>query len=187
MRTPAQQAASRANGACSSMDALSLHLLAKATVLNNESHNGLPELVRQHTPCIAPRDAVEETCSAIQSSPNDLECLAHTCGVLAGKNPRIRALRQPGERKHVNSNPARHASAQPPAGPDGGAHRAPEPLFMRLRTHIPVPRTSPREPQKPAPPPPQKNPRKPKKNPPKPKKNTPHPPTRRFQPVVRSC
>jgi len=75
------------------MDALSLHLLAKATVLNNESHNGLPELVRQHTPCIAPRDAVEETCSAIQSSPDDLECLAHACGVLAGKNPRIQALR----------------------------------------------------------------------------------------------
>jgi hypothetical protein len=77
----------------------SLCLLAKVTVLNNESHKGFQELLRQHILRIAPRAAVEATCSAIQSSPGDLECLAHACGVLAGKNPRIQAPRQPGERK----------------------------------------------------------------------------------------
>ena len=107
MRTPAQQVASRVNGA------RSLHLLAVA------------------------QDAVEETCST-QSFPDDLGCLAQACGALAGNNPRpknilrrslarIRALRQPGETKHVNSNPRMHASAQPPAGPAGGPHCAPEP------------------------------------------------------------
>jgi hypothetical protein len=98
MQTPAQQAAAGPNGARSSMDALSLRLLSKATVLKNESHNGLQELVRQHTLCIASRDPVEEICSAIQSSPDGPECLAHPCGVLAGKNPRLQALRQPGEK-----------------------------------------------------------------------------------------
>ena len=176
MRTPAQQAAAGPNGARSSMDALSLRLLSKATVLKNESHNGLPELVRQHTLCIASRDPVEEICSAIQSSPDGPECLAHPCGVLAGKNPRLQALRQPGEKKHVKTNPARHASAQPPAGPHGGAHCAPEPLSMRLRPHIPVPRTSAREPPQPPPPPPQNEPRK----------IPPPPRNRRFQRLVPS-
>ena len=128
------------------MNALSRHLLAKATVLKNESRESFQELVRQHTLCIASRDPVEATCSAIQSSPDSLECLAHARGVLAGKNPRLQALHQPSEKKHVNSNPARPAAAQPPAGPHGGAHCAPEPLSMRLRPHIPVPRTSAREP-----------------------------------------
>jgi hypothetical protein len=171
MRTPAQQAAARANGARSSMNALSLHLLAEATVVKNESYKGSQELVRQYMLCVAPRAAVEETCSAIQSSPDGLECLAHACGVLAGKNPRLQAVRQPGEKKHVNSNPRRHASLQPPAGPDGGARYAPDPLSMRLRPHIPVLRTSAREPQKPPPPPSQGNPRKTHGNPRKTQEN----------------
>jgi len=100
MRTPAQHAASRANGA---------------------PRNAVEQ------------PAVEQTCSAIQSFPDGLKCLLHACGALAGKNPRIQALRQPGETKHVNSNPRMHASAQPPAGPAGGPHCAPEPLSMRLR------------------------------------------------------
>ena len=72
--------------------------LAKTTVVKNESRQGFQELVRQHTLRIAPRDAVEKTCSATQSFPDGLECLAHARGVPAGKNPRIRALRQPGEK-----------------------------------------------------------------------------------------
>jgi len=75
------------------------------------------------------------------------------------------------QKKHVNSNPTRHASAQPPAGPDGGALCAPEPLSMRLRAHIPVPRTSAREPQKPPPPPSHGNPRKTHGNPRKTQEN----------------
>ena len=127
MRTPAQQAASRANGARSrgpktgaaeeprtSMEAHSLHLLARTTVLKNESLKGFRELVRQHMLRIAPRDAVEQTaveeiCSATwrlhrlraierktidlelatQSSTDNLECLARACGALAGKNPHV--------------------------------------------------------------------------------------------------
>jgi hypothetical protein len=58
------------------MNALSLHLLAEATVVKNESYKGSQELVRQYMLCVAPRAAVEETCSAIQSSPDGLECLA---------------------------------------------------------------------------------------------------------------
>jgi len=146
MRTPAQQAASRANGARSrgpkteegkrrsATKPFSQDLLAKATVLKKESRQCFQELVRRHMLCIAPRnsveeDAVEEICSATwrlyrlraierkaidlelatQSSPDDLECLAHACGALPGKNPRpqniirrslarIQALRQPGEK-----------------------------------------------------------------------------------------
>ena len=131
MRTPAQQAASRANGARSrgpksqdanprtSMDARSLHLLTKTTVLKNESRKGFHELVRQHMLHFAPRDpveqaAVEEICSATwrlhrlrsierkaidlelanQSSPDGLECLLHACGALAGKNPHLHLLLQ---------------------------------------------------------------------------------------------
>jgi hypothetical protein len=96
------------------MDARSLHLLAKTTVLKSESLKGFQELVRQHLLRIAPRDAVEQTaveeiCSATwrlhrlraierktidlelatQSSPDDLECLARACGALAGKNPHL--------------------------------------------------------------------------------------------------
>jgi len=126
MRTPAQQAASRANGARSrgpntqeansrtSMDAHSLRLLTKITVIKNESRKGFHELVRQHMLRIAPRDAVEQTaveeiCSATwrlhrlraierktidlelatQSSSDDLERLARACGALAGKNPHL--------------------------------------------------------------------------------------------------
>jgi len=88
MRHPARQAASRANGARSSMDALSLHLLAKTTV--------------DDTLCIASRDPVEATCSAIQSSPDDLDCL-----VPAGKNPRLHALRQTCEKKGSRKPPPR--------------------------------------------------------------------------------
>jgi len=171
MRTPAQQAAASANGTRSSIDALSLYLLAKVTVFKDESHKGFQELVRQHTLRIAPRDAVEETCSAIQSFPDDLGCLAHACGVPAGKNPRIQALRQTGKKRFDQTTPVGHTSSGPPAGPDGGPHCAPEPLSMRLRPHIPVLRTSAREPQKPPPPPSHGNPRKTHGNPRKTQEN----------------
>ena len=129
MRTPAQQSASRANGAHSggpktedgklrSAAKPFLHdQLAKATVVNRESRQGFQELVRQYMLHIAPRDpveqaAVEEICSATwrlyrlraierkaidlelaaQSSPDDLECLLHACGALAGKNPHFHLL-----------------------------------------------------------------------------------------------
>jgi len=104
MRHPARQAASRANGARSSMDALSLHLLAKATVLKDKSYKGFQELVRHYILRIAPPAAVEETCSAIQSSPDDLDCL-----VPAGKNPRLHALRQTCEKKGSRKSPPRKA------------------------------------------------------------------------------
>ena len=183
MRTPAQQSASRANGARSrgpktqapsprtAMDALSLDLLTKTTVLKSESRKGFHELVRQHMLRFAPRDAVEQTaveeiCSATwrlhrlraverkaidlelanQSSPDDLECLVHACGNLAGKDSnfhvllqryetrlqniirrslaRIRALRQIDEKKVFGQNaPEWHSSG----GPAGGPHYAPEP------------------------------------------------------------
>ncbi|MCX6633900.1 MAG: hypothetical protein NT090_02205, partial [Acidobacteria bacterium] len=81
MRTPAQQAASRANGTRSrgpkteegkrrsAVKPYSQDNLAKTTVLKTESRKGFQELVRQHMLCIAPRnyveqDAVEEICSA---------------------------------------------------------------------------------------------------------------------------
>ena len=156
MRTPAQQAASRANGARSrgpktpegklrSTAKPFLHdLLAKATVLKNESREGFQELVRQHMLRIAPRDAVEqaaveEICSATwrlyrlraierkaidlelaaQSSPDDLECLLHACGALAGKEsplpPPPPASRNPPPEHH----PAR---PRPHRGP--ASHRA---------------------------------------------------------------
>jgi hypothetical protein len=126
MRTPAQQAASRANGALSrgpkteegkrrsAAKPSSHHLLAKTTVLKVESRKGFQELVREHMLCIAPRDAVEfaaveEICSATwrlyrlraierkaidlelaaQSSPDNLECLLHACGALAGNPPHV--------------------------------------------------------------------------------------------------
>jgi len=131
MRTPAQKAASRANGANSrgpktpdgKLRATTkpfLHnQLVKATVVKKESPEGFQELVRQFMLRIAPRDpveqaAVEEICSATwrlyrlraierkaidlelaaQSSPDDLECLLHACGALAGKNPHFHLLIQ---------------------------------------------------------------------------------------------
>jgi hypothetical protein len=94
------------------MNAMSLNLLATATFLKNESRKGFEELVRQHTPRIAPRDAVEQAavggiCSATwrlhrlraierktiilelaaQSSPDDRQCLLYACRALAGKDP----------------------------------------------------------------------------------------------------
>jgi hypothetical protein len=131
MRTPAQQAAARANGARSrgpktpegkrrcSMNAISLNLLANATVLKKESRESFQELLRLHTLCIAPRDAVEqsaveEICSATwrlhrlraiehktvilelaaQPSADDLECLFYACGALAGKDPLFHSFLQ---------------------------------------------------------------------------------------------
>jgi len=139
MRTPAQQTASRANGARSggpktpdgklrSAAKPFLHdQLAKATVVKKESREGFQELVRQYMLRIAPRDpveqdAVEEICSATwrlyrlraierkaidlelaaQSSPNDLECLLHACGALAGKNPHFHLLIQRHETRLQN-------------------------------------------------------------------------------------
>ena len=119
MRTPAQQVASRVNGA------RSLHLLAVA------------------------QDAVEETCST-QSFPDDLGCLAHACGALAGNNPRprnilrrslarIQALRRIEAQKRFDQTaPEEHTSGQPPTGPADRAQCAPEPYSMRLRPYIPV-------------------------------------------------
>jgi len=223
MRTPAQQAASRANGARSrgpnaqdgkhrsTTKPFCHNQLAKATVLKKESRKGLQELVRQHMLSIAPRDpveqdAVEEICSATwrlyrlraierkaidlelaaQSSPDDLECLVHACDVVAGKNShllfqghetrlqniirrslaRIEALRRIApQEKFEPITSAGHASGHPPAGPAGRTHCAPEPLSMRLRPHIPVPRTPARGLPKPPSPPlhgePGKNPGKP--------------------------
>ena len=114
MRTPAQQAASRANAARSTgprtaagkrrsaMNALRHGLLARATVLENESRRGFDEMLRQYIKYFAPRDAaqesaVEQMCSAVwrrrrlwslerealnleiagQSSPGELERIAN--------------------------------------------------------------------------------------------------------------
>ena len=162
MRTPAQQAAARANGALSrgpktgerkprsSMTARSLNLLAKTTVVKNESRQGFQELVRQRTLPIAPRDAVDSATwrlhrlraiehktidleLATQSSPDDLECLAHACGALAGRNPhtrlqniipcclaRIEALRRIGPQKGFGQ-------IAPVESPSDVASFAPEP------------------------------------------------------------
>ncbi len=124
MTTPAQQAASRSNGARSrgpktaagksrsSRNALRHGLLAKTTVLENESREGFEELLRQHIRRIAPRDAVEhsaleEMCSAAwrirrlwsmerkaldleiaaQSSPDELERIVNAFDSLARNRP----------------------------------------------------------------------------------------------------
>jgi hypothetical protein len=62
--------------------------LARITVVKNESGQGFQELVRQHMPCIAPRDAIERKTIdlelAARSSPDDLECLVQARGALAG-------------------------------------------------------------------------------------------------------
>jgi hypothetical protein len=155
------------------MTARSLSLLAKTTVVKKESLKGFQELVRQHMLCIAPReaveqDAVEEICSATwrlyrlraierkaidlelatQSSPDDLECLTHACGALAGKNShillqrhetrlqniircslaRIETLRRiDAQEKLEQIAPDKHPSGEPPSGPVGGPQCAPEP------------------------------------------------------------
>ena len=201
MRTLAQQAASRANGArsrgpktgnnqpVSSMDARALHLLTKATVLKSESRRGFHQLVHDYMLFFAPRnpveqDAVEEICSATwrlyrlraverktidpelatQSFPDDLECLTHACGALPGApSPAFRPCASPAKKRFAQTTPPEHTSGQPPSGPAGGAHCAPEPYFIRLRPHIPVPRTSARDLQKP---PPAASHGEPKKNPP---------------------
>jgi hypothetical protein len=81
MRTPAQQSASRANGALSrgpktpegkrrsAVKPFSRDLLAKITVVKKESRKGFQKMVRQHMLFFAPRNAVElvaveEICSA---------------------------------------------------------------------------------------------------------------------------
>jgi hypothetical protein len=73
MRTPAQQAASRANAARSTgprtaagkrrsaRNALRHGLLARAPVLENESRCGFDEMLRQYIQHFAPRDAAEES------------------------------------------------------------------------------------------------------------------------------
>jgi len=136
------------------MHARSLNLLAKMTVVKNASSQGFQELVRQHMLRFAPRDAVEqdaveETRSTTHASPDDLACLAHVCGALAGQDPlfhhflqrretrlrdiirdsltRIQALRQTGEKRFDETTPAGHTSGEAPYGPAGGAHCAPEP------------------------------------------------------------
>jgi hypothetical protein len=76
MRTPAQQAASRANAARSTgprtaagkrrsaQNALRHGLCARATVLENESRCGFDEMLRQYIQHFAPRDAAEESAVA---------------------------------------------------------------------------------------------------------------------------
>lgn len=81
MRTPAQQAASRANGArsrgpitaagkrVSSLNALRPGLLARAVLLENESRAGFDEIFHDYVKQFAPRnrvemDAVEQMCAA---------------------------------------------------------------------------------------------------------------------------
>ena len=82
MRTPAQQAASRANAARSTgprtaagkrrsaQNAIRHGLLARSPVLENESRRGFDEMLRQYTKRFAPRNAaekiaVEQMCSAV--------------------------------------------------------------------------------------------------------------------------
>jgi hypothetical protein len=82
MRTPAQQAASRANAARSTgprtaagkrrsaQNALRHSLLARSPVLENESRCGFDEMLRQYIQYFAPRNAaeanaVEQMCSAV--------------------------------------------------------------------------------------------------------------------------
>ncbi len=115
MRTPAQQTASRANGARSrgpktpdgklrSTAKPFLHdQLVKATVVKKESAEGFQELVHHYMLRFAPRDpveqaAVEEICSAtwrlyrlraIERKALDLECVLHACGALAGRNRHV--------------------------------------------------------------------------------------------------
>ena len=154
MRTPAQQTASRANGARSrgpktqegklrSTTKPFLHdQLAKATVVKKESREGFQELVRQFMLRIAPRDpveqaAVEEICSATwrlyrlraierkainlelaaQSSPDDLECLLHACGALAGTESRLPSPPPASGNPPPDHHPARPRPHRGPASP----------------------------------------------------------------------
>jgi len=124
MRTPAQQAAARANGARSrgaispegkrrsSRNALRHGLLAKTTVLENESRAGFEDMLRQYFQRFAPRDtveqgAIEEMCSAAwrirrlwamerkaidlelagQTSPDELERIVNAFDALARNRP----------------------------------------------------------------------------------------------------
>jgi hypothetical protein len=124
MRTPLQQAAARANGTRargavspegkrrSSMNALRHGLLAKATVLQNESRRGFQTMLREHIECLEPRDAlersaIEEMCSAAwrmrrlwamerkaldlelesQSSSDEMECLVNAFDSMARNRP----------------------------------------------------------------------------------------------------
>lgn len=124
MRTQLQQAAARANGARargavtregkrrSSMNALRHGLLAKTTVLQNESRRGFQTMLREHIECLEPRDAiersaVEEMCSAAwrmrrlwameckaldlelesQSASDEMECLVNAFDSLARNRP----------------------------------------------------------------------------------------------------
>jgi hypothetical protein len=54
---------------------------------------------------------------AAQSSPDDLECLTHACGALPGKNPRIQALRQPGEKNLTKRTQRGTPRVSRPLGP----------------------------------------------------------------------
>jgi len=129
MRTPAQQAASRANAARSTgprtaagkrrsaMNALRHGLLARATVLENESRCGFDEMLRQYIKYFAPRDAaqesaVEQMCSAVwrrrrlwslerdalnlelagQASPGELERTANPFDPLTRNRPQFLLL-----------------------------------------------------------------------------------------------
>ncbi len=58
---------------------------------------------------------------------------------------------QTGKKRFDQNTPVGHTSHQPLARPAGGPQCAPEPLSMRLRTHIPVPRAPARDLQEPPP------------------------------------
>ncbi len=87
--------------------------------------------------------------------PHHFACLARSSVSIRGHRPRIEE-----KKDSAKSPPLGHTSDQPPAGPACRVQCVPEPLSMRLRTPIPVPRTSSRKAQKPPPPPPPGNPRK---------------------------
>jgi hypothetical protein len=126
MRTPAQQAASRANGARSRgpttpegkrrspKNALRHGLLARATVLQNESRAGFDEMLDEHIRRLSPRDgveecAIEEMCSAAwrlrrlwsierkaldleiaaQDSPDQLERILNAFDSMARNRPHV--------------------------------------------------------------------------------------------------
>jgi hypothetical protein len=128
------------------MKPFSHHLLAKATALKNESRTGFQELVRQYTRRIAPRHAVEQ--AALGETRSTTRRLHRPRAIgprTIDPECRIQALRRSGEKEFAQTAPVGHTSGEPPAGPVGRAHRAPEPLSMRLRPHTPVPRTSARE------------------------------------------
>ena len=158
------------------------------------------------------RTLAQQTASRANGARSTIERLAHACGALAGNNPsprnilrrslaRIETLRRiEAQKKFDQIAPFGTTSHEPPAGPAGGPHYAPEPYSMRLRPYNPVLRISARGPQKPSPPPSHGNPRKTQEKPTetqekptetqeKPtetQKNLPPPPNSRFQRLVRS-